>query len=191
MKKKLIICFISFYVILFVQYAYSQRTLIFINQMNKDIWVGTQGNPLPVNGGFALPAGSQKTISIPTGSSALRFWGRTGCKFDANGNGTCETADCARGLYCNGAGGIPPATLAEFTLDAPVDFYDVSLVDGYNLPMRIIPVPGTFTLPAGADKYSCGVAGCTSDLNLTCPAELQVKNSSGQVVSCMSACMKF
>jgi len=166
-----------------------------MNQTGKDIWVGAQGNPLPFNGGFALPAGTQKKVTVATGSSAVRFWGRTGCKFDANGNGTCETGDCARGLYCNGAGGIPPVTLVEFTFDAAnagyQDFYDISLVDGYNLPIRIIPVPGTYTLPAGANKYSCGIAGCTSDLNLTCPPELQVKNSAGQVVSCMSACMKF
>jgi hypothetical protein len=35
--------------------------------------------------------------------------------------------------------GVPPATLAEWTLqgDSNRDFYDVSLVDGYNIPMRI------------------------------------------------------
>jgi hypothetical protein len=35
--------------------------------------------------------------------------------------------------------GVPPATLAEWTLqgDGNRDFYDVSLVDGYNIPMRI------------------------------------------------------
>ncbi|KAM3686229.1 hypothetical protein ACJW31_11G181900 [Castanea mollissima] len=41
-------------------------------------------------------------------------------------------------LQCTGAGGAPPATLAEFTLDSPVDYYDVSLVDGYNaLPVGL------------------------------------------------------
>lgn len=169
------------------------RTFIFVNQMNEDIWVGCQGNPLPANGGFALPRGASVTITVPFGASAIRFWGRTGCNFNASGAGTCASGDCARGLYCNGAGGIPPATLAEFTMNGAgnQDFYDISLVDGYNVPIRIVPVPGTFTVPAGAGKYGCGVAGCTSDLLLTCPTELRTYNSSGQTVGCMSACMKY
>ena len=38
-------------------------------------------------------------------------------------------------------GGQPPATLAEFTLNGwgNQDYYDVSLVDGYNLQMSIHP----------------------------------------------------
>jgi hypothetical protein len=37
-----------------------------------------------------------------------------------------------------------PATLVEFTLDGAggLDFFDVSLVDGYNLPMRVAPRVG-------------------------------------------------
>ena len=40
--------------------------------------------------------------------------------------------------------GNPPATLAEFTLASESNqaFYDISLVDGYNLPMGIIFMPG-------------------------------------------------
>src|SRR6478609_2310862 len=169
------------------------RTFIFMNQMNEDIWVGCQGNPLPANGGFALLKGATVSITVPAGASAIRFWGRTGCNFNSSGAGTCASGDCARGLYCNGAGGIPPATLAEFTMNGAgnQDFYDISLVDGYNVPIRIVPVPGTFTVPAGAGKYGCGVAGCTSDLLLTCPTELRTYNSSGQTVGCMSACMKY
>ncbi|GKC03373.1 thaumatin-like protein, partial [Tanacetum coccineum] len=34
---------------------------------------------------------------------------------------------------------VPPASLAEFTLDSPLDFYDVSLVDSYNMPISILP----------------------------------------------------
>lgn len=169
------------------------RTFIFVNQMNEDIWVGAQGNPLPANGGFALPKGTSVTITVPYGASAIRFWGRTQCNFNSSGAGTCASGDCARGLYCNGAGGIPPATLAEFTMNGAgnQDFYDISLVDGYNLPMRIIPVAGTYTVPASGGKYACGTAGCTSDLLLTCPTELRTLNSSGQTVGCMSACMKY
>ncbi|PQQ10729.1 Glucan endo-1 3-beta-glucosidase [Prunus yedoensis var. nudiflora] len=48
-------------------------------------------------------------------------------------------------VMCNGSGAIPPATLAEFNIPAGggQDFYDVSLVDGFNLPMSVTPQGGT------------------------------------------------
>jgi hypothetical protein len=80
----------------------------------------------------------QRTVSIPDGWGG-RFWARTGCNFDANGQGRCATGDCGNKLQCNGAGGIPPVTLAEITLNGAggLDFYDVSLVDGFNVPARV------------------------------------------------------
>ncbi|KAG5011417.1 hypothetical protein JHK86_023678 [Glycine max] len=64
---------------------------------------------------------------------------RHGCIFDSSGSGTCITGDCGGKLKCDGVGGAPPASLAEFTLDSQEgDFYDVSLVDGYNLPATSI-----------------------------------------------------
>jgi len=77
------------------------------------------------------------------------------------------TGDCGGVLNCNGAGGDPPATLAEITLDGANgdDFYDISLVDGYNLPIAMVPSGGTGT---------CGAPGCTSNLNTNCPSALQV-----------------
>ena len=82
---------------------------------------------------------------------------------------------------CNGAGGVPPATLAEFTLGTQ-DFYDVSLVDGYNIPIAIAPRKGS---------GKCTYAGCISDLNLNCPPSLQVKNEQGCVMACKSSCFAF
>lgn len=87
--------------------------------------------------------------------------------FDASGRGKCATGDCGGSLFCNGAGGAPPATLAEITLTAEQDFYDVSLVDGYNLPIAIRPFKGT---------GKCSYAGCVSDLNVMCPVGLQVSD---------------
>ncbi len=67
-----------------------------------------------------------------------RFWGRTDCSFNSAGNGHCATGDCAGKFQCTGFGSIP-ATLAEYNLTAwsGLDFYDVSMVDGSNLPMFI------------------------------------------------------
>jgi hypothetical protein len=94
---------------------------------------------------------------------------------------------------CGGIGGKTPATLAEFTLSAgppDPDFYDLSLVDGYNLPMAIAPLEGTYTKSPGAPN-DCLIPTCTHDLNASCPAELQQRNGAGQVVGCLSACERF
>lgn len=86
---------------------------------------------------------------------------------------------------------FPPATLAEITFDAGPkniqDFYDVSLVDGYNLQMTMTPRCG---YTAGSGHYYCSKAGCSSDLNQRCPMELVV-NGTGGVVACKSACLAF
>jgi hypothetical protein len=80
----------------------------------------------------------QRTVSIADGWGG-RFWARTGCNFDSSGQGRCVTGDCGNKLQCNGAGGIPPVTLAEITLNGAggLDFYDVSLVDGFNVPVQV------------------------------------------------------
>jgi hypothetical protein len=42
-------------------------------------------------------------------------------------------------LKCNGAAGDPPATQVEITLngDGEKDYYYVSLVDGFNVPVQV------------------------------------------------------
>lgn len=61
-------------------------------------------------------------------------------------------------MPCNGMGALPPATLFEITLGKgkDQDYYDVSLVDGYNLPI--------YATPTG-QQGSCNATGCASDLN--------------------------
>jgi hypothetical protein len=89
---------------------------------------------------------------------------RRECDFTTQNNvNSCLSGGCNGGLLCDPttgtvrdpghgvldlwcaaiqtthAQGVPPATLAEWTLsgDGNRDFYDVSVVDGYNIPMRI------------------------------------------------------
>lgn len=54
--------------------------------------------------------------------------------------------------------GVPPVSLAEWTLgvNGIPDYYDVSLVDGSNLPMTITSNKG------------CPTASCPVDLNPAC-----------------------
>jgi hypothetical protein len=169
------------------------RQLVFINKCREPIWVGALGNPAPEGGGFRVDAGQSSTITLPGGKWTGRFWGRTGCRFDAAGVGECDTGGCGPRDKCGGAGGEPPATLVELTLSAggaDPDFYDLSLVDGYNLPMAVAPLPGTFTRRPGVAN-DCGGPSCASDLAATCPAELRFTNAAARVVACLSACERF
>ncbi|CAM9783476.1 unnamed protein product, partial [Choristocarpus tenellus] len=72
------------------------------------------------------------------------FWGATGCDRAVG----CETAYCLDNTgypdgYCPASTGpIGPVTKAEFTLvDIGVDYYDISVIDGVNLPMSMSPNP--------------------------------------------------
>lgn len=135
-----------------------------------------------------LSSGQSHSSYVPDHWSG-RVWGRTGCH-NTGGVFRCQTGDCGPHVQCNGAGGAPPATLAEITFDASggQDFYDLSLVDGYNLQMSMQPVAGTFQ--AGGGHYYCSWAGCNRDLNSNCPNELRL-NGDGGVVGCKSACLRF
>jgi len=117
-------------------------------------------NPGTINtlSGWELDANATATVTVPDNWSG-RFWGRTGCSFNSSGvcdpqnitvNGNnyvitncCDTGGCQDGsgnfvLNCAETG-LPPATLAEFTLAAGgLDNYDLSMVDGGNIPVEII-----------------------------------------------------
>ena len=153
------------------------------------IWPGTltgAGKPQLSSTGFELASGATQALDVPAGWSG-RFWARSQCSTDGTGKFTCVTADCGSGqVLCNGAGAIPPATLVELTLAETADrqdFYDVSLVDGFNLPVSVAPQGGS----AG-----CGATSCPANVNAVCPEQLAVKSpSDGSVVACKSACLAF
>ncbi|KAG8381634.1 hypothetical protein BUALT_Bualt06G0142000 [Buddleja alternifolia] len=163
-------------------------TFTITNNCPYTIWPGTlagSGTPQLPATGFQLSSG--ETITIPnTPGWSGRIWARTGCVFDPTGVGSCQTGDCGGRLECNGIGATPPASLFEITLGIgdQKDFYDVSLVDGYNLPL--VAVPRVYG--------GCNATGCIADVNMGCPQELQVIGSDGGqggVVACKSACEAF
>jgi Thaumatin family len=161
------------------------RAFTFVNHTGQTIWVGTQGSVLLNNGGWKLDVGQVDTIPVPNSWSSGRFWGRTECTFDSSGAGSCATGDCGGHLQCNGAGGVPPASLAEFTLSGGGgnDFYDISYVDGFNVPVIIT----TSNTPSSSDPYRCGDPGCPTDINAICPSQLQKKDAGGKVVACTNS----
>ncbi|XP_054790769.1 thaumatin-like protein [Prosopis cineraria] len=162
---------------------FPEKSVTLHNKCSHSVWPGIQpsaGKLLLARGGFKLPPNMSHALKLPPLWSG-RFWGRHGCAFKASGRGRCKTGDCGGSLFCNGTGGTPPATFVEFFLGKHHDSYAISLVDGYNLPVSITPYGGSGT---------CGDVRCVmSDLNLICPAALQVRSHDKRaLVACKSAC---
>ncbi|XP_020237581.1 pathogenesis-related protein 5 [Cajanus cajan] len=154
------------------------RVFTIVNYCKETLWPAVTPGEYFNGGGFVLKPGQSEVFTAPVSWSG-RIWARTGCKFDQSGSGQCQTGSCGSTLKCS-ASGKTPASLAEFTL-AQVDFYDVSLVDGFNVPISVKPLNG---------KGNCSTAGCDSDLRSTCPKELAVK-ANGKTIGCRSACDVF
>lgn len=137
-------------------------TFTISNNCPFTIWPGTlsgSGTPPLSTTGFQLESGKTVKLDAIPGWSG-RIWARTGCRFDATGAGKCLTGDCGGRLECDGSGATPPASLFEITLGQgnDKDFYDVSIVDGYNLPI--------VAWPTGPNGAACNATGCISDINM-------------------------
>ncbi|CAL8136779.1 unnamed protein product [Prunus armeniaca] len=186
MKSQAALLGLTTLAILFFSGAHAAK-ITFTNKCSYTVWPGTlTGDQKPQLSltGFELATGISNSVDAPSPWSG-RFFGRTRCSTDASGKFTCATADCGSGqVSCNGNGAAPPATLVEITIaeNGGQDFYDVSLVDGFNLPMSVAPQGGT---------GECNASTCPADVNKVCPAELQVKGSDGSVIACKSACLAF
>ncbi|KAF4629272.1 hypothetical protein G7Y89_g8876 [Cudoniella acicularis] len=150
------------------------------NNCAEKIWpgIGTQAGTGPGQGGFELDSGDSQTLMV-SGDWQGRVWGRTNCSFNVDGTGAsnlngnngggaaCDSGDCGGVLDCV-ITGVTPVTLAEFDLVGGVGnkhtFYDISLVDGYNLPLGIVYIPGDNpklqTIPPNLTNAACiGTAG--------------------------------
>ncbi|KAK9124169.1 hypothetical protein Sjap_013771 [Stephania japonica] len=163
----------------------SAVTFTLKNNCPYPIWPGTlsgKGTPQLPSTGFELPPGQTYQLPVPPQWSG-RLWARTLCATDRTGKFVCATADCASGqVACNGAGAIPPATLVELTLGSSTgkDFFDISLVDGYNIQVSVVPT-----------GQGCSSTSCPVNVNSRCPPELALLGSDGAVLACKSACLAF
>ncbi|KAI0749525.1 thaumatin-like protein [Daedaleopsis nitida] len=165
------------------------RKMTVVNKCDYTVWPGlyTDMKVSPSKPdyptGWKQDAGQTVSFDVPNDWQAGRIWGRRGCDFSKGTPGPTQCLDggCNGGLECdpNNGTGVPPATLAEFTLgiNGNADNYDVSVVDGFNIPVEI------------TNNQQCHLASCNVDLNAGCPAELKgPTDPSGQVVGCNSAC---
>ena len=141
-----------------------------INRCPYTVWAAASPG-----GGRRLETDQTWSLKVASGTTGAKIWGRTNCQFDANGQGKCETGDCNGRLQCQGYG-TPPNTLAEFALNQyqNLDFPDISLVDGFNIPMEFSPV--------GA---SCKTLRCGVNLNNQCPQQLRTNGG------CNNPCTVF
>ncbi|KAL8152884.1 LOW QUALITY PROTEIN: hypothetical protein V2J09_010644 [Rumex salicifolius] len=145
------------------------------NECPFTIWPATEtsaNSPAFDNTGFTLIQGFSSVIDVPSRWNG-RLWARTLCATDSAGRFGCSVGDCATGnISCSGNSGSPPYSLVEFSLNDPSnqDFYDVSLVDGFNLPVVVTPSDG-----------ACSAAGCPKDINSVCRGRRRV-------VACNSGC---
>ncbi|RDX62374.1 hypothetical protein CR513_59303, partial [Mucuna pruriens] len=160
----------------------NSANITLVNQCSYTVWPVLQSSEDTTSlstTGFILKTGKSFTVTTPATWNG-RIWGRTLCTTDtATGKFSCVTADCGSGkVECGGNGCSPPATMVEIAVgsEGGIDFYDVSLVDGFNVPVMVVPM-----------NRNCGSAGCPEDLNLKCPTELSMKEK-GQMVACNGAC---
>ncbi|RZC41431.1 pathogenesis-related protein 5 [Asbolus verrucosus] len=119
---------------------------------------------------FVLQGGQQTTLTYDEPWSG-RIWGRV---------------DCYSVEECGAAGPIP-ASLAEITVGDGMAFYDLSLVDGFNINLSMEPVDGH----GDGGPYSCQKSECAYPILDDCPEELKLYNAEHELVSCQAACNVF
>ncbi|KAK3434409.1 hypothetical protein EUGRSUZ_D01894 [Eucalyptus grandis] len=140
-------------------------TVDIINNCPYTVWAAAApGGPEAPGGGRRLDRGQSWSLNMSPGMKQGRIWARTNCQFDVAGKGKCQTGDCD-GVYECTSSGQPPITAAEYTLNTSsgVDYFDISLVDGFNVPMGF---------SATSDGCPLGI-NCTADINGQCPAQLK------------------
>ncbi|KAG2178610.1 hypothetical protein INT44_001763 [Umbelopsis vinacea] len=152
----------------------ASKKLAFHNKCKQTVTAGLLGNGVQY---YNLQHDQSHTVVL-SNTWAGRAWGRYKCY---NNKQRSNATQC-------GAPGTPnPASLAEFAFGAyaGLDFYDLSMVDGYNLPIKISPIGAK----QGSNKYDCGSPTCS---NLPqCPSTLTVKGSDGKLLGCQSDCSKY
>jgi len=171
------------------------RTFQLHNHCGYDLYVGVIGvnnsngkHWGPRQGGFKLPA--NKTESIYIGSHwSGRIWPRTNCfQNTSSGKFQCDSGDCSSDVNNNGINGTccgdikcssaKGTSLAEFSLltnrnSTNTDTYDVSLVDGYTIPMSVTPYDND-TSCGGNGTYYCKPSYINEfDVANKCPPELR------------------
>ena len=130
-----------------------KTTLVFVNGCDKPVTFAGSDSV-----GGSLAPGAVRCVDLGTAADALsakRYWGYVG-------------ADPGAGRY----------SLAEFTFNTDFhdfDWYDISFVDAFNLPLGIAPLA----------RPDCQTLACPDDFLAGCP-DVGKFETNGQVVACVS-----
>jgi hypothetical protein len=146
------------------------RCLRFVNECDQPIWAGASGEETPAGAFDAVSWLDPQACVAVTVREALsaRAFGRTACTGDV----------------CAADGNAGRGTLVQLNLPLEGnDVYDVSLVDGFNVPMAMIPVATAYPT-----SEPCRAASCAADLTVVCPEELLRYDEQDQVAYCASSC---
>jgi len=112
-----------------------------------------------------MPA-SDRAVTVYGGVRMIGFWGRTGCSFDQDGVGSCQTGDCG-GFIC-------PISVDAFPKSATIFVLQRGFLDGYNVSLL---VEGT----------ACGSHQCVADVN-ACSPGAAIADSCGKTIACADLC---
>lgn len=131
-----------------------RTTLVFVNRCRAAVTV--RGSDIEA---ASVAAGDFVCVDIGSAAEELpskRYWGFTGADPGAEHH-----------------------TLAEFTFNTDFndfDWYNISHVDAFNLPMQIVPV----------ERPDCATLTCADDLVAGCPDEGRFEDENGELVACVS-----
>ena len=129
------------------------QTFTVVNNCNQTIYPGVLPASTYQNGGWTMGPNTQVSFAIPSNFSG-RLWG-------------------------NHLSSNPSSTLAEFTLSGQsggIDFWDISAVDGFDLPMSITPANGSESVTA------------TGSVLAACPPSLAVSSNGQDFNYCWNPC---
>ena len=131
-----------------------KTTLVFVNHCSA----GVTFRGSDIDGGMLAPGAvaSDVDASDVEELSAKRYWG-----------------------FAGEDPGAEHHTLAEFTFNTDFndfDWYNISHVDAFNLPMQIVPMA----------RNDCKTLTCAEDLLPGCPEAGKFENADGEVVACVS-----
>jgi len=158
--------------LLLIQASAQDRTITFNNTCAQDVYVSLGGNPQPGGGGFRLNAHATNKLTVAGTTCCARIWVSTGCTFGSNDKPTS----------CKSGWNDGQNTLFEFTWGSN-DFYDISLVDAWNVGIDVTTVG-----PTDKNGYHCNDIPCDKFTVANCPDELKILNGDGSFRSCVSSC---
>jgi hypothetical protein len=150
------------------------RSFTISNRCAQTVWAAALPATTFPGGVVEMAPGDSFQVGVDDGWSG-RIWGKVQC---ATVSGKLK---CASDPF--------PSSLAELTLTKSatgLDFYDVSLVDGFNLPIALVVVGHT---PDPSHPYDCGDPSCAQDLNATCPPPF-ADAVDGQAIACANDACK-